>query len=284
MIEALCLEYAAARCAARLASRPDERAWQQFHSARTLAALLEAARAASIAPWASGIGPAATLDEIELAFRQQWRTRVAELAGWVPEGWRDAVLWTQTLIDLPALPRLIDDAAPPRWVASDPVLAPYVEGDLARDHVARRARLAAGRLAPGVDALLADLLNTAPARRPQHRREPALPAVLAAWRRHWCMLWPALAEEPRADLESMAGVIGRHVVQFGSLHPDNAAPARAALQHRMLSLARRHAGEPVALFAWLALLALDLECLRGECLAHAAQAWWSAHDAELHAA
>ena len=48
--------------------------------------------------------------------------------------------------------------------------------------------------------------------------------------------------------------------------------------------ARRHAGEPVALFAWLALLALDLERLRGECLARTAQAWWAAHDAELNAA
>jgi hypothetical protein len=112
----------------------------------------------------------------------------------------------------------------------------------------------------------------------------ALPAALAAWRRHWRSLWPPLADEPRGDLESMADLIGRHVLQFVSLHPDDAASARAALQHRMLSLQRGHAGEPVALFAWLALFALDLERLRGECVAHAAQAWWSAHDAELHAA
>ncbi len=39
----------------------------------------------------SGIPVTGDGDAIELAFRQQWRTRVDEVAGWSPEPWRDAV-------------------------------------------------------------------------------------------------------------------------------------------------------------------------------------------------
>lgn len=277
MIPALPLEYTCARAAARLAMRPDERLWQQLHSARSLAALLDIARAAPIAPWLTGVGPMSTFDEIELAFRQQWRARVDELSGWTPQAWRAAVSWTRALIDLPALQHLAGEATPPDWIGADPVLATYVQDQAATQREARLARLAAGPLAPVVTAMR----TATPARR---AARSVLPDALAGWRLHWRVLWPPQHDESRGALEELADTVGRHALHFGGLDPDDAAAARATLEHRMRLMLRRHPGAPVALFAWLALLALDLERLRGECVLHAARAWWAAHDTALRAA
>ena len=128
MISGLSLEYAHARVAARLAQRPDERLWQQVHSARTVTALLETVRGSTAAPIVSGIPVTGDGDAIEHAFRQQWRTRVDEVAGWSPERWQHAVGFMRFLSDLPALVHLLSDERPPRWLASDPELARYALG------------------------------------------------------------------------------------------------------------------------------------------------------------
>ncbi len=85
MIGGLSLEYAQARIAARLAQRPDERLWQHVRSARSVPALLDTVRGSIAAATVSGIPVTGDGDAIELAFRQQWRTRVDEVAAWSPE-------------------------------------------------------------------------------------------------------------------------------------------------------------------------------------------------------
>ncbi|MGZ9030602.1 MAG: hypothetical protein ACXW2G_04465, partial [Burkholderiaceae bacterium] len=91
--------------------------------------------------------------------------------------------------------------------------------------------------------------------------------VLEAWERHWRSLWPAASTDEQANLDALVRLLVRHEQDFGSLAVDEAAAARLALAARLSSLMRRAAAEPAALFAWLALLALDLERLRAEFLA-----------------
>lgn len=265
MISGLTFDYAHARVAARLAQRPDERLWGQLRSARSVAALLEAMRASSAASAVSGVALVGDADAIELAFRQQLRTRIVEVAGWSPSPWRPALLYTRHLIDLPALLHLLGDEAPPRWAGADPALAPYAVDGLAR----RRIAIAEGPLGP-----LAAAIDDGPASR--HTPEPlaralrrlrtggTLHRLLAAWEAQWRRLWPRVDDEARERLDAVVDLVRVHLLRFPSVPLDDAAGARQSLGARLATAVRRSATQPAALFAYLALFAVDLERLRGE--------------------
>lgn len=254
------IEYAHARASARLGERPDERLWQQLHASRSVAALLDAVRNSPAAPYVSGIDPRAASDAIELAFRQQFRLRVDEAVQWAPDAWVDALRWTKPLIDVPALVHLASQPWLPPWMHVDPAIAPYALPTLPERHAA----LAAGPLAPLAAAL--SETNDAAVR---PRGVPRLHEALDAWERHWRALWPAASVDEHANLDALVRLLVRHEQDFGTLSLDDAPNARLVLAARLSSLMRRAAAQPAALFAWLALLALDLERLRAEFLARA---------------
>jgi len=265
MISGLTFDYAHARVAARLAQRPDERLWTQLRSSRSVPALLEAVRASSAAPTVSGVPPTGDADAIELAFRQQLRTRIVEVASWSPAPWRPSLLYTRHLIDLPALLHLVADEPPPRWTAADPALSPYALATVAQ----RRAALAEGPLGP----LVAAAERSTDARRPVEpiaralrrlRAGGTLHRLLAAWEAQWRRLWPALGDEERSVLDGVVEQVRSHLLRFPALPVDDAAGARQALGARLATAVRRGASQPAALFAYLALFAVDLERLRGE--------------------
>jgi hypothetical protein len=267
MISGLSLEYAHARVAARLAQRPDERLWQQVHSARTVATLLETVRASIAAPIVSGIPVTGDGDAIEHAFRQQWRSRVDEVAAWSPERWQAAVGYMRFLSDLPPLVHLLSDEQAPRWLAIDPELGRCALATVAE----RRNAIASGPLAPIAAAVRASEVDTAErgderlARslkrlRAGHR----LHVALAAWEREWRMRWPSASSEVIAALDHLAQMLRMHVLRFGALSLSDAASARLSLAARLAALVHRAALQPSALFAYLALFALDLERLQGE--------------------
>lgn len=96
------------------------------------------------------------------------------------------------------------------------------------------------------------------------RREAHLHPALLAWLDAWRALWPPCGDEDCAALEQLVAVVARHLRRFAAAAPEDAAALRADLQARLLTLLRRHPARPVALFAALALHALDLERLRAE--------------------
>lgn len=264
MISGLTFEYAFARVAARLAQRPDERLWAQLRSARTVPALLDAVRASAAASSVSGVALIGDADHIELAFRQQVRTRIDEVAGWAPSAWRPALLHLRHLVDLPAVIHLLGDEPPPAWIASDPALARYAQPALAQ----RRAALLEGPLAPLVDAVEqagderpADPLARALRRA---RRGPSLHRLLAAWEARWRTLWPECGDEQRTQLQAVVEGLRVHLFRFPSLSVDDAGVARQTLAARLATAVRRSPAQPAALFAYLALVAVDLERMRAE--------------------
>ena len=264
MIAELSIEYSYARVAARLSQRPDDRLWLQIRSARSVPALLEVIRASVAAPTVSGIPLSGDANVIELAFRQQLRTRIDEVAAWSPQAWQAAVLYTRHLVDLPAIAHLMVDESPPRWVAADPVLARYAHDGRAE----RRKIILAGPLAPIAAAIEAE----APTRATQPlsralrriRSGPVVHRALTAWDDQWRLRWPRIAEDARIALDDLARLIRRHLLRFATLSTDDAPVARQGLATRLIALLHRNSAHPVALFAYLALFALDLEHLRGE--------------------
>jgi hypothetical protein len=227
------LEYAQARMQARYGARPAESAWIALHAAITPAAALECARAGALGKWVSGLDATSPLDEIELGLRERLRERIAEVASWMPSEWRSAVLWTRELLDLPALQRLAAGRPALPWMRRDPRMA-------ARLHDASGEAIA---------------LNP--------RRE---------WHDRWWRLWPASGADDRASLEEVARTVEAHVARFGRADAADAWPVRQALRARLETLFRRHALTPAAAFAYLALSTLEVERLRAEIVARAAQA------------
>ena len=265
MISGLTLEYANARVAARLGQRPDERLWSQLRSARSLPALLEAMRASVAASMVSGVPAGGDADAVELAFRQQLRTRIAEVAAWSPAEWRPAVTYTAQLVDLPALLHLLGDERPPPWIAADPLLAPYALATLAQ----RSAALSDSPLGALVAAVERDAAAHAAGewsvrRALRSRSTAALHPLLRAWHAGWRARWPAMDEEHRTEVEQVVRAIRSHLQRFPSTPPDDAGAERVTLAGRLATLVRRHATRPASLFAYIALFALDLERVRGE--------------------
>jgi hypothetical protein len=87
-------------------------------------------------------------------------------------------------------------------------------------------------------------------------------AWLAEWRRR-------IPEGVQAALETFERVVAGHSERFESADPHDASVLRRALEARLMAIFRANALEPVAAFAWLGLVALELERLRGELVARA---------------
>ena len=252
------LEYGYARLSARLAGRPDERLWRQLRSARSLRAAIDTVRGSAAAPYVAGVAMSGKIDDVELAFRQHLRARIREVASWAPQAWRAALRWTGALIDLPAVQHLLSDAPLPEWLRNDAHLAAYAVSD----RLTRRARLGAGPLAP----LAAAQAAQADSRRavvPRHGGDRLHP-LLHAWQAQWQQLWPGCSEEQRSALLLLLHTVQAHAVAFATLPVEATAPARERLAERVRRQLHDAAAQPASLFAYLLLVALDLERLRGE--------------------
>jgi hypothetical protein len=99
------IEFAQARMQARHGARPEARAWAMVHASVSLGALLENARSSSLESWIAGLDPGAPRAEAERLLGDRLRGRIAEVARWMPDAWRPAVLHTSSLIELPARQR-----------------------------------------------------------------------------------------------------------------------------------------------------------------------------------
>ena len=194
------LELAQARLQARHGLRPSAAAWSALHAAVAMPALLEAARTSAFRPWTAGLESAGSPGEIERVLRERLRARIDEVAGWMPEDWRDAVAWTAKLLDFPGQPHTAD--------------------------------------------------------------------TRAQWLEEFRALWPSCAGADREAMEELVRLLQSHVATFVKVAPDDAWPRRLALQARLQWLFRKHALTPAAAFAHLAIVALDLERLRAEIVAH----------------
>jgi hypothetical protein len=261
MIGGLPIEYAQARLQARYGQRGDEPLWVQIRGARSFGAVLETLRASPLRRWVTAIPVDADADEVELRLRAELRSAIAEVAGWMPDEWQPALLWTAHLVDRPAVVRLASGEAPLPWMRRDAVLQQYADPDAD----ARRAALRNGALEAVVRAVEAQASEAA------GRRAAPLEAVArAVWLDEWRRRWPDRTGEDALALEELVRLFVRHLPRFSELGPEEATVLRRELQTQVEVRFRRHALTPVAAFAYLALVALDLERLRWQLVVRAA--------------
>lgn len=255
MIGGLPIEYAQARLQARYGQRGDEPLWVQIRGARSFGAALETLRASPLRRWVTAIPGDADADEVELRLRAELRDCIAEVASWMPDEWQSALRWTAHLVDLPAVARLASGEPPLPWMKRDPVLQQYAE----TDSDARRTALRTGPLAAVVRAIEARSTEDAP-----RHQAPTEAVARTAWLDEWRRRWPDRTGEDAQALAALVRLIARHLPRFAELGTEEAWALRKDLETRFAVHFRRHALTPVAAFAYLALVALDLERLRGQ--------------------
>ena len=231
--------YVQARLQARHGERLTEAEWRTLEAAKSLDHFIERSRATSLRRFTSHVNASMASQTIERMLRGIWRTYVAEVVDWLALDWQPAVFWVAPIVDLPTVDALLRGDVP-AWVGEDPVLADFADDDLQqRDAALRKSPLAALLAAKGRASSLA-----------------------GRWTAHWRVLWPRGV--PADGLDDLAAAVRTHFELLARASAkETSAPYRRDLAQKLTRLFRRHSASPVAVFAHLALVALDLERLRG---------------------
>jgi hypothetical protein len=234
------LDYALARVLARSGERLDEAAWRRLDANRELSLYLAAVRSTSMADWVGGFDPEHNCHTFESALRARWRRYVEAVAIWHPEGWQAWLSWLVWLPGLSLLAQLARSESAPAWLLADSVF---------------------GRIAPGTPAERIAAL----AQSPLATLEPVLEGRISAgqaWIDHWHTLLPSTDLRSASLLGLVLRAIAQHQRQL--LHAaDSSEALREELANRLQRLLRMSAGTVIVSLCHLALVALDLERLRG---------------------
>jgi len=228
--------YVQARLQARHGERLTEGDWRALEAARSPDHFIDGLHATALRRFSERLNAGMSSHAMERALRNAWRDYVAEVASWPPPEWRPAILWCAPLADLSTFAALLHGEAP-RWVQQDAMLAEFFE-------------LTQGStMKSPIDVLL-----------PGPKREPTLEK---RWYANWRSLWPQGGREGRA-LTVLAGIVKAHVASLDRAGLQDASAAyRRTLAQAVTGMFRRHSASPIAVFCHLALVALDLERLRG---------------------
>jgi hypothetical protein len=230
-----------ARLQARHGERLQEADWRAIEAARSIDQFIERAHASPLRRFSERVHARTSSHAIERILRDAWRSYVMEVAGWVPAAWRQAVMWTSHVPELPIIDALLKGDAP-KWIRQDPVFAVLTETDPRK------------RSAALTNSLLDPLVASG-------AREETL---AARWSTHWRSLWPHRRKTDKSALLDLAATINAHVERLDHTSmQEKSAPYRRDLTRTLTRMFRRHSGSPTAVFCHLALVALDLERLRG---------------------
>jgi hypothetical protein len=203
--------------------------------------VLQVLRGGRLARWTGRLAARPTVHEIERRLREEWLHAVDEATAWQPEDWRAATRWMRWIVFLPALQKLARGGRAPAWMRADTVLGPIV----AREPRERGPALAETPLAP----LAAGFADP--------------PDVARAWAAHWQELWPR-DRAARAPLAELLAAIRASRERLAQAPP--AATSRdsvVALERRLVLLFRRNPLSPAAAAAFVSLMLLDLQRVRG---------------------
>jgi hypothetical protein len=237
----LSFAFAQARLQSRFGERPVASDWQHLEATRDLGAVLQILRSGPLARWTSRIAARPPVHELERKLREEWIRAVDEVAAWQPEHWREGTRWMRWITYLPSLQKLARGGRAPAWMRADPVLGPIV----AREPRERASALAGTPLAP----LAAGFSSP--------------PDVARAWARHWQTFWPG-KRAARAPLEQLVATMRAYRVRLIEAPPEaSSEDAIRSLEQRLQQSFRRHPLSPTATAAYVSLMMLDLQRLRG---------------------
>lgn len=236
--------YAQARLQARYGKRADSHVWLRLHNIHDFTSYLQVAQQTSLRPWVLGISSTHSSHSIELILRQKYRQHVDEVAGWVPEAWKNPLQWIKRLPDLPVLQYLLANGSPMDWMKSDPDIDIFTDG--------------------------------APAARQQAMRDKGCASLVNAWLQGeslvagWISHWNQIRPETQAYDEGLLSM--ERLLQTYPLQSEQAGALSAedyeAADKKLGSLFRRYTFQPAGICAYLAVVAIDIHRLRSDLMRH----------------
>lgn len=232
--------YTQTRLQARHGMRPNNQDWQMVEGQKDLAGFLQSARQTSLRPWVLSLHGQDNSLIIEATFRQLYRNYVDEVVIWVPSSWRSSVQWLKYLYDLPSLQYLLSGNTAPTWMRDDPQLKQFTATNLE----VRIKFMQQSVYAPLIAA------------------RQSGKTLLTGWTEHWRSLCPQ--EKSHKSLVKLIRLFNQHLTNFQQLSPQQAWKSRETLATNLTIMFRQFSYQPVAVFIHLALIALDLERLRGD--------------------
>ena len=166
---------------------------------------------------------------------------MAAVSRWVPESWSPAVEWTTWLPYLDTLAALASDEPALPWMQADAALS----GVALDDAAARRLAIAEAPFAALFDG-----------------QSPA--DIRTRWQGRWAALQPGVTTDEAAGLRLLVAEVQKFLAasRLRGIGRNDRRDAHARLDARATSLVHRCAEEPVAVFGYLSLVALDLLRLR----------------------
>lgn len=233
------MDYAATRVQSRHGQRLDEAGWRRLEASRSLPQYLDAIRATPLAGWTASLVTDCDCHAIERTLRLEWRRYVENVSSWHPHAAQPWLAWCAWLPMLSLVARLARAEAAPEWLLADPVCGPFAPGNPAD----RAAALTGTPLAPLMPALLERI------------------AVGPLWWAHWQHLTPLVDPQTRDLLDRLMHALETHAKELTKATETPAT--RRALAAHLTRLFRAGAGTLVATACHLALMAMDLERLRG---------------------
>jgi hypothetical protein len=235
--------YAQARLQARHGQRADEQVWRRLHSTGDLANYLQMARQTGLRAWVIGIDSSQSSHDIEFSLRRQFCRYVDDVSRWLPADWRAAFQALKRLPALPALQHLLSGASVPAWMLDDPGLRHFASENVKL----RMEAIQASEYGYLVQAW--------------QRGE----TLYDAWYDYWQHQWPGPARVNLA-MKQLGRLLLQHIRSQGSETATSTRQQREVLVSRLNAVFRKFSFQAAAAFAHLALVALDLEQLRGDLL------------------
>lgn len=218
--------YAQARLHARIESRFSEADWQMLASSRNFGNCLDVVNQTAAANITARLDRTNSVHAVERVLREEWDSIVNEIAEWLPAKWRSALQWLTILPHLRRCEYSPENDGIPRWLRSETEFGK-----------------ASGVIWPVAET------------------RSFTPEVAGIWRKEWCLRLPGKQYADKMDA-ALTPLFDRYL-DNGT--PEIIEPSKAwqKLVDHLTGLFRKHSQTPVAIFAYLGMVALDFERLRG---------------------
>lgn len=218
--------YAQARLHARLEGRLSETDWQMLAGSRSFGNCLDVINQTAAANVTSRLDRTNTVHDVERVLREEWSAIVFEISNWLPERWRHATHWLVVLPHLRRFEYSPENGGMPGWL---------------------RLKIEFGELAEGMQS--------------EEKAGYSKPEIAEIWRNEWGFRLPDKRYAGTLDAD-LTPLLDRYLGNEASEIAE-AAKTWQELGSYLKGIFRKHTQTPAAIFAYLGLIALDFERLRG---------------------
>lgn len=235
------IAYAQTRVQSRYGERANAAVWAKLHHIHDLGSYLQTAQQTALRHWVLGLSTSHSSHDIELALRQKYRRHVDEVASWMPTDWQKPLRWIKRLVDLPILQYLAEGGKPLGWMKSDPDIKAFIVDDpLLRLQAIQQA---------GNRILVGNWQQTG--------------SILSGWLSQWNSMCPK-SRYSSQRLQPLEKLLHEQMHQQENRHEVPQPGDYESILYQLRLIFRRSAFQPAAVFAYLAIVAVDLHRIRSD--------------------